>query len=107
MFGLAESVKAPLSRVEGLKAVRILISGQVQGVGFRWFAEKLASELAVAGYIRNLPEGHVEVLAQADEQTLENFCRELRQGPRFAHVEELSMKAVPVDASLQGFGVRY
>ena len=76
MFALVESVKAPLSRVEGLKAVRILISGRVQGVGFRWFAETRASKLAVAGYVRNLPEGHVEVLAQADEQTLESFCRD-------------------------------
>ena len=106
-MGLAGRVDALLSRANGLKAVHILISGHVQGVGFRWFAEKQASELAVAGYVRNLPEGHVEVLAQADEQTLESFCRELRQGPRFAQVEEFSMKAVPVDVSLQGFGVRY
>ena len=90
-----------------MKAVHILISGRVQGVGFRWFAEQRASELAVSGYVRNLPEGDVEVVAQADEQTLESFCRELREGPRFARVEELSMKPVPVDASLQGFGVRY
>ena len=95
------------SRVDGLKAVHILISGRVQGVGFRWFAEKRASELEVAGYVRNLPGGAVEVLAQADEQTLESFCQELREGPRFAKVEELSMKTVPVDVDLQGFGVRY
>ncbi len=90
-----------------MKAVHILISGHVQGVGFRWFAEKRASELAVAGYVRNLPEGAVEVLAQADERTLESFCQELREGPRFARVEELSMRTVPVDVGLQGFGVRY
>ncbi len=92
--------------MDSLKAVHILISGRVQGVGFRWFAEKRASELAVAGYVRNLPEGAVEVLAQADEGTLENFCRELREGPRFAEVEELSMETVAVDVGLQGFGVR-
>ena len=102
----SERESAP-DRVEGLKAVHILISGRVQGVGFRWFAEKRASELAVTGYVRNLPEGDVEVLAQADDQTLESFCRELRQGPRFAEVDEFSMKPVPVDVSLQGFGVRY
>lgn len=90
-----------------MKAVQILISGRVQGVGFRWFAEKRASELAVAGYVRNRPGGDVEVLAQADEQTLESFCRELREGPRFAEVEELSVKTVPVDVDLEGFGVRY
>jgi acylphosphatase len=96
-----------LGRATGLKAVRILISGRVQGVGFRWFAEQRASELAVAGYVRNLPGGQVEVLAQADEGTLESFCEELRQGPNFARVEELTVKAVPVDSSLQGFGVRF
>lgn len=90
-----------------LKAAQILITGRVQGVGFRAFAERHASRLDVVGYVRNLPEGHVEVLAQADERTLESFCEKLRLGPSFARVEDFSVTSVPVDPSLRGFGVRF
>ena len=76
-------------------------------MGFRVFAERRASELNVVGFVRNLPEGQVEVLAQADAPALESFCEWLRQGPSFARVEELSVKDVPVDPNLRDFGARY
>ena len=92
---------------KGVKAVHILVTGRVQGVGFRMFAERLASELNVVGFVRNLPEGEVEVLAQGDTADVESFCEWLRKGPSFARVEDLSVKDVPVDPNLRNFGVRY
>ena len=90
-----------------MKAVEILVTGRVQGVGFRAFAERRASKLNVVGFVRNLPEGHVEVLAQGDAAAVDSFCNWLREGPSFARVEDLSVKDVPVDPKLRDFGVRY
>jgi acylphosphatase len=90
-----------------LKAARVLITGRVQAVGFRAFTERHASELDVVGYVRNLPQGHVEVLAQADAETLEKFFQKLRRGPSLARVDDFTVESVPVDPSLQDFGVRF
>ena len=76
-------------------------------MGFRVFAERRASELNVAGFVRNLPGGHVEVLAQGDAAALESFCESLRKGPSFARVEDLSVNDVRVDPDLRDFGARY
>ncbi len=53
-----------------VEAYVVVISGRVQGVGFRWFTEKEARARDVCGYVRNLPDGRVEVFAQGDESTL-------------------------------------
>ncbi|HEV2493067.1 MAG TPA: acylphosphatase [Terriglobia bacterium] len=62
------------------------ITGRVQGVGFRYFAEGWASQLGVAGYVKNCGDGSVEVYAIADEVALEQFKRQLAEGPRSARV---------------------
>ncbi len=90
-----------------MKALYIFISGRVQGVGFRWFVERQAVERGVDGYVRNLADGRVEVLAQADDMVLEAFCETLRQGPPFSRPEELSLKKVPINPELRGFHIRF
>jgi acylphosphatase len=90
-----------------VKAVQILISGRVQGVGFRWFAERQAERWRVAGFARNLPDGRVEVRAQAEEQALAGFCEDLRRGPRYARVDGFELTALPVDAALAEFSIRF
>lgn len=72
-------------------ARRFLISGRVQGVGYRAFAKHAARELAIAGYAGNLADGSVEVHAEGSEAALVKFAGRLRQGPRWGevrHVEE-------------------
>jgi len=90
-----------------MKALMILISGRVQGVGFRWFAERQAVEYGVNGYVRNLSDGRVEVLAQGDDEVLEAFCEKLREGPPFARPENLSLEAVSINSEIQGFHIRF
>lgn len=71
--------------------VRWLLSGRVQGVGFRAFTRRTARELGLAGTVRNLDDGRVEVCAAADPDTLERFRARLRQGPpagRVSGIEE-------------------
>lgn len=65
------------------------ISGRVQGVGFRYFAERVANQLGVRGYVKNRWDGTVEVYAIGDENSLEEFKRHLAEGPRSARVSSI------------------
>jgi acylphosphatase len=67
-------------------ARRYSISGRVQGVGFRYFTEAAARREGVHGWVRNLPDGCVEIEAEGDAESLERFERALRQGPPGARV---------------------
>jgi acylphosphatase len=72
-----------------LKAIRVVVSGVVQGVGFRWFVERVARNLGLVGYVRNLYDGSVEAYAEGTDDVLRAFHKELRIGPRAAHVSEV------------------
>jgi len=79
-------------------ARRFIVRGRVQGVGFRWFVEREAHVLGISGWVRNNPDGSVEVLGQGSRDQLLGFRSRLRQGPRAARVddvEEFEAKAVP------------
>lgn len=68
------------------KRLRAIIHGRVQGVGFRFFACQEAKDLGLTGYVRNLPDGTVEVVAEGEESALQRFLELLKEGPRLAHV---------------------
>ena len=74
-------------------ARRYLISGRVQGVGFRYFTEATAAREGILGWVRNTPDGRVEVVAEGDAEALERFERSLRHGPRGARVERVDVDA--------------
>jgi acylphosphatase len=71
------------------QAVRWLITGRVQGVGFRWFAQRQAEQMGITGWVRNLPDGRVEVAGRGAGPALDQFDQSLRRGPRFSHVERV------------------
>jgi acylphosphatase len=80
------------------QARRFVVRGRVQGVGFRWFVEREATLLGVAGWVRNKSDGSVEVLAQGSRDQLAGLHQRLRQGPRAARVdgvEVLDADAIP------------
>jgi acylphosphatase len=66
-----------------------LISGEVQGVGFRFFAQRVAAHHQVVGYVRNLADGRVEVFAEGTPEGIEGFKHDLAAGPRHARVEQV------------------
>ncbi len=70
-------------------ARRYTISGEVQGVGFRFFAQRAAARHQVVGYVRNLPDGTVEALVEGSPESVEGFKHELAAGPRHARVERV------------------
>jgi acylphosphatase len=67
-------------------ARRFVISGRVQGVGFRWFAKDVAAREGVTGWVRNLPDGRVEALAEGDAEAVTRVEHKLRMGPPGARV---------------------
>ena len=78
----------------GKIARKFFISGDVQGVGFRFFAQRAAARHQVVGYVRNLDDGRVEALAEGPAKSVEGFKNDLATGPRFSsvdHVEEINL----------------
>jgi len=71
------------------QGVRFTVSGMVQGVGFRYFVERVARSLGLVGYVRNLYDGSVEVYAEGDRARLELLGGRLRKGPSYARVDEV------------------
>lgn len=82
------------------------VTGTVQGVGYREFARRAASELGIRGWVRNLPNGMVEVLAEAEAEPLAQFRQRLAKGPRGARVEQVREVAFPSTEVLGEFEVR-
>ncbi len=68
------------------QARRFVVRGRVQGVGYRYFAQRAAESLGVSGYVRNLDDGRVEVYAVGPQQKLSELAGRLYQGPRWADV---------------------
>lgn len=67
----------------------VWVSGSVQGVGFRFFAERIARRRGVSGLVRNLPDGRVEVIAEGPRLALEQLIADLRKGPPGAVVRDV------------------
>jgi acylphosphatase len=72
-----------------------LVSGMVQGVGFRWFVARHARSLGLSGYARNLPDGRVEVVVSGPEGALPDLEQLLRSGPAYAEVEKVERSDQP------------
>jgi acylphosphatase len=69
--------------------VHFLIQGRVQGVGFRWFVQREASELDLRGWVRNTESGEVEVVAAGEAGNLDELRASLRRGPRGSRVDRI------------------
>lgn len=74
---------------------RYLVTGRVQGVGFRWFVEREAQLIGVGGWVRNLEDGAVEVLASGTEPQLSALYERLREGPRAARIDQVVVNDAP------------
>ncbi|MDI6782764.1 MAG: acylphosphatase [bacterium] len=84
-----------------------LIHGRVQGVGYRFFAERVANQLGITGYAKNLWNGDVEVVAQAEKAVLETFLAKLREGPRLSKVTEIEVEWQPVSKLYPNFDIQF
>jgi len=89
-----------------MQARRYLVSGQVQGVGFRFFTSKAGRDLHVVGWVRNLSDGRVEAYAVGPERQLEAFEARLRKGPPRADVRSVEVEEAVLDDRIGGFNIR-
>src|SRR3990167_6913770 len=83
-------------------ARRYRVEGRVQGVGFRFFVERAARQLGLAGYVKNLGDGRVEVYALGPPAELDDLKRRLEQGPRAARVERVLEEEAAVEERSRG-----
>jgi len=88
-----------------LEARRYVVRGRVQGVGFRWFVEREAHLLGVSGWVRNNPDGSVEVLAQGTPEQLAGLHGRLREGPRASRVEDVQVSPTEPTENLNSFRI--
>lgn len=85
--------------------MQLLISGTVHGVGYRWWTTMTAVRLDLAGWVRNLDDGRVEVIARGTKDSLRALEEACHEGPNAASVNEVLRRALPDDPSLEGFGM--
>lgn len=85
----------------------VIITGKVQGVGFRNFTQLNARQLGINGYAKNLPNGTVEVVAEGDKAQLDALVALLKKGPRYARVDSLDIDERAFTGEYKSFGIRY
>jgi acylphosphatase len=86
--------------------VRLVVSGRVQGVGFRYSAAEAARQIGVAGWVRNLPDGSVEIVAQGSASAVARMTAWAWRGPRYASVDGVHVDDLPALGGLEGFEIR-
>ncbi len=88
-------------------AAEILVEGDVQGVGYRDFAQRKALQLGLAGYVMNLRDGKVRVRVEGRREVIEDLARDLEKGPPLARVDKLSLTWLPPTGRFASFGIRF
>jgi len=88
-----------------IEAKRYVVRGRVQGVGFRWFVEREAHLLGIAGWVRNNHDGSVEVMAQGTRDQLAGLHSRLREGPRAARVDAVEVSDASAAQRLSSFRI--
>ena len=86
-----------------MKRVHLFLSGRVQGVGYRFFAERLGKQLDLTGWVRNLPDDRVELVAEGPEEVLHQLVERCRKGPGAAQVTDLQAEWSDATGELKGF----
>jgi acylphosphatase len=93
---------------ESRLAKRYFVSGRVQGVGYRYFVQDAAEKFGIAGYVRNLDDGRVEVLAVGTSGQLAQFRELLKRGPTFSSVSEVREETAGDERGYEtGFVIRH
>jgi len=88
------------------KSLHCVVSGKVQGVYFRAFVQEQADSLGLRGWVRNLADGKLEVLAQGSEEAQKALVERLWQGPARAQVEQVEANHIDYDKTYPGFAIR-
>jgi acylphosphatase len=89
------------------KTLQVFYEGRVQGVGFRYTARRVAAGFDVAGYVRNLPDGRVELVASGDDGEVDGFLEAVRESELAGHIDGEAAVEIGKPAGLRGFEIRF
>ena len=89
------------------RAFHAIVHGRVQGVSFRYYTQETAGHLGLAGFVRNLPDGTVEVSAEGEESALKNLAKWLEGGPSHARVDRLDLSWTEPEDRENRFRITY
>ncbi len=90
-----------------MRRIKVYVSGIVQGVGYRYFTKKKAKEFGIRGYVMNLQDGRVLVVAEGENENIEKFISALREGPRFAVVKNIDIIDEEYMGEFKDFEIRF
>ncbi len=88
------------------KKVRIIVSGNVQGVGFRYYIKRTASDLGLKGYVKNLPNMKVEIVAEGKEEELKQLVEVAKKGPGYSEVKGIDVFFDEAEKEFSGFLIK-
>ena len=90
-----------------MKKIRAIVSGKVQGVGFRMYTQHKAQQLGIKGYVRNLRNGDVEITATGEPQAIDALIKWAESGPPSAVVNNLEVEIITDVEEFTDFAIRY
>ncbi len=91
-----------------MKELRVLkIHGKVQGVGYRFFATRVARRLGLKGSIQNQRDGSIEAVVEGEKKTIDDWIEELKEGPRYAEVTKIDQETKDFTGRLGDFDVKF
>ncbi len=94
------------ARFVRMKQCRAVVTGRVQGVGFRFFAQREATRLGLSGWVRNLDAGGVEIVVAGPAEQVGRMLERVQEGPPVAWVQRVAVEWQPVDRSLRSFTIK-
>ena len=90
-----------------IKRIHAIVKGKVQGVFYREFTRREADLSGVSGYVSNMKDGNVEIVAEGEEKKLKEFERKFRKGPLMAFVTDVELKEEQATGEFEGFDLRF
>lgn len=94
-----------MDEIEEVRA-HAIVSGRVQGVGFRYYAQRQAQVLSLRGWVRNLANGNVELMAQGPRERVAEFLQKIRKGPQMSWVQNCEVTLGEANANFASFELR-
>ena len=92
---------------KNIETYTLLLSGRVQGVGFRYFAEMRAARYNIKGYVRNIYDNMVEIICQGEPENIDKFILEVKKGPSFSLINQLNMEEIINAPVYDVFEIKY
>jgi len=90
-----------------LLQLKIVVSGKVQGVGYRYFTQMKAVQFGITGWVRNRQDGTVEMLTTGTRENLDLFIEEIRRGNPFSTVDQIDINEIEAEENYKSFTIKY